>query len=420
MWSPGGASADRGDPESRFGGDGTAFVPGTALTETAAGVVVQSDGRVVVVTTRQTSEGGDTSVVVTRFTANGRVDRSFGDAGQSVVRVDARDTTALAAAVQADDRIVIAGQRGQDEDRHMTVVRLDADGALDESFAGDGSRVIELGNSSWFEDVAVDADGRIVASGTIDVGVDATAIVVRLTSTGNRDASFGRRGLVRLPGTDTDIATARDLALASGGRYLVAVETMASGAGASTHLVRLRGGGAIDTRFGDDGRVDVSVDSLTRVLPVGLAVDAAGRALVLLHARADEGVATAHVAAFGPDGGADESFGGDGVAEVSRYVGGWVAEGLGALAVQSNGRLLVGLSEESDRSSDATIAALRPDGRPDRSFSSDGGVTLDYEWETNSDVRALALHGTRLYLSGGFVDEFVEGSAVGVAAVRLR
>jgi uncharacterized delta-60 repeat protein len=78
----------------------------------------------------------------TTSAAPGDLDPTFAGDGSAIVDLGARDQ-ALGVVIQADGKIVTAGQVNGS---NTAVVRLNLDGTLDTTFAGDGSAVVDLGN----------------------------------------------------------------------------------------------------------------------------------------------------------------------------------------------------------------------------------------------------------------------------------
>lgn len=118
---------------------------------TATATVVQADGKVLVAGFGwNTSNGTDQNAcIVRRYNADGSVDTGFGNGGAVVSNwampsgaSPKADCYAKAVAVQADGRIVYAGQITNDNGVRPTalVARLNADGGTDTSFGASGFR----------------------------------------------------------------------------------------------------------------------------------------------------------------------------------------------------------------------------------------------------------------------------------------
>ncbi len=148
-------------------------------------MVVQSDGSIIVCA-EGLSAGEPTTTVLMRYTPNGQLDTTFGSDGYATLSIDGESTSPRGIAVDADDRIVVAGAC-EDDDDYLALVRFTADGDLDDTF-GDGGGVTESFAASA-EAVAIDDDGDIVIAGISANGEN--LVVARFTSDGDLDDTFG-------------------------------------------------------------------------------------------------------------------------------------------------------------------------------------------------------------------------------------
>jgi uncharacterized delta-60 repeat protein len=184
-----------GTPDNSFGTGGLLELPNpSGAIEIGYALARQGDGKIVVAG----QSGGDFLVV--RVTAGGQPDGSFGTNGRRVIDFGGEDR-AHAVALQPDGKIVAVGVK----DFSMAIARLTADGALDNSFNGNGTRNLVVGGSfDTFYGVLVQQDGKIVASGSSYSTTDDFA-AVRFLSNGALDPSFGNSGvvLVDMGGSDT-------------------------------------------------------------------------------------------------------------------------------------------------------------------------------------------------------------------------
>ena len=105
-----------------------------------------------------------------RYTAAGQVDPTFGVAGVSAVGFDDRalhgrsEDVARAVVIQPDGKIVLAGQSdGPGGNTGAVLTRLTAAGALNQTFGGGGA--VGMGPYATFNDVAQEANGTLVAVG---------------------------------------------------------------------------------------------------------------------------------------------------------------------------------------------------------------------------------------------------------------
>jgi uncharacterized delta-60 repeat protein len=106
----------------------------------------------------------DQFVAVTRYRANGHLDRSFGDRG--LVRVRRGNyLTAEQVTVQRGGRIVMAGEYAGKRHYALAVVRLLPNGRPDPSFGNSGFFSRLIGYASGAYAVLAQRDGKVVVGG---------------------------------------------------------------------------------------------------------------------------------------------------------------------------------------------------------------------------------------------------------------
>jgi uncharacterized delta-60 repeat protein len=153
-----------GSLDTSFGGDGKVTTGLLSSEDVAAAVAIQTDGRIVAA--GRTLNTGDYDFALARYNANGSLDGSF-EGGTLVTEFGERDK-AEAVAIQADGRIVAAGWSAPSagEPGFFALSRYRTDGSLDSSFSADGRLRTSFGGDAFAKDVAIQADGRIVAAGS--------------------------------------------------------------------------------------------------------------------------------------------------------------------------------------------------------------------------------------------------------------
>jgi uncharacterized delta-60 repeat protein len=163
--------------------------------DSARNGIVQRGGNVAVLTTSDnhilavgTTFNG--SVSVTRISAHGAIDHSWGDNG-TVTFALPNEGIPNAAALQPDRKVVIAVSTPLGG--HGLVLRLLATGARDAAFGTNG--IASLGGAGHGEDLAAIAmapDAKIVVAGISE----GDAFLARLTTGGVLDGTFGSGGRV--------------------------------------------------------------------------------------------------------------------------------------------------------------------------------------------------------------------------------
>jgi len=173
-------------------------------------------------------------------------------------------------AVTPDGGLVVAGSVYSGAgDADLGVVRLNSSGNVVTVFGISGGTRIAFnrpgsGMHDEFSGLAVQADGRILVAGTA-AGAAADGsdfVVVRLTTTGQPDQSFGIGGRVIVPfnlgpANAVNDSAAR-LTLQPDGRILVAgMAQVGPGSNGAMAIVRLTNVGLRDSSFDVDGRVSI-------------------------------------------------------------------------------------------------------------------------------------------------------------------
>ncbi|HEY7641257.1 MAG TPA: Calx-beta domain-containing protein [Steroidobacteraceae bacterium] len=131
------------------------------------GLALQSDGRLVLAGSMPVTNVPDdfTHFAVIRLNADGTFDSSFGSGGTATTSITGRTDVAHAVTIQADGKIVVAGE-GNLVNPNFALVRFDRNGALDTSFAVNGKLQVDFaGLEDGAENVALQSDGKIVAGG---------------------------------------------------------------------------------------------------------------------------------------------------------------------------------------------------------------------------------------------------------------
>ncbi|KAA1424334.1 hypothetical protein [Nocardioides antri] len=339
-----------GAPDLSFGGDGEVVADFGAPTE-IWGMAVQADGRIVIAgTSAVPADADDSDLAIARYTASGALDTTF--RGDGIARLDLgfRDG-AHAVAATPDGKILVAGRSQVGGGFDFLVARFTATGALDGAFSGDGRVTVGFGGvADEAMDVEVQADGKVVVAGRTDAGgtADHDFAVARLRSGGALDHGFHLDGKVTTDFGGSDKAAG--LALRPDGRLVVAGWRV--GGGSDFALARYTAAGELDTSFHGDGRLTTAFGA-TYDYAKDVAIQPDGRIVVVGSARVSPvGDGDFALARYRPSGALDSSFGDGGRVEtdVSGY------DSLGSLALQDDGRIVVSGATGDDGSRHLVVA----------------------------------------------------------------
>ncbi len=289
--------------------------------------------------------------------SSGVLDPTFGTGGHSAVVLPGSSQIARAITRQPDGRIVVAGYTNWNTgNSDVLLARFQADGSLDTTFGAGG--VVTTAVSAVNDTayaVAVQPDGKIVAAG---LSGDA-ALVLRYNADGSLDTTFGTGGVVTTslpPGS----AFFLSVAVLSDGRILAgggAVPPSSSSAFDQFLLARYQSNGTPDTTLGGSGVVTTTFPGRDAI-SWGMAVQTDGKVLLGGYARASSDSDFA-LARYNTDGSLDTSFGTGGLVTQD------VFNDYGYnVAVQRDGRILLG----GQSSAGGTLLRYQSDGSPDLSF----------------------------------------------------
>jgi uncharacterized delta-60 repeat protein len=364
-----------GDVDPTFGNGGVATLDWGG-TDFAADVLVDPDQSIVVA-----GMGGvDEDLVVQRVSPAGSPDTGFFNS-LSVTG----DDEAYAMSRQADGKIVAAGFT--EDNLGVTkglVVRLNPDGTPDGSFGDGGIALIDAGGYKVVYDLAVQPDGKIVASGSGGPGND--GVVTRLTSQGLPDASFDGDGTAVLDFGGVDYA--EQLALRPDGKVVIAGWTQNAG----MWLARLNADGSPDMSFFGNGRRPLPL--YTGDYSYDLLLQPDGK-MVVIGGGTGQGFLVTRMTA---DGSFDGSFAnGEGVTTIN-FGDSDSDQPWGGAVLQANGKLVVAGYTVTGASESVAVARLQPGGSLDTTFSADGLQTLP---GTSSHAQGVALQADgRIVIAG--------------------
>jgi len=274
-----------GSLDTTFDGSGYAATPflesgsGGVLFDQCNAVAVQSDG--MIVSAGVTYETGPASVALTRHTAAGALDASFGDGGKVDINASTAangNSEAHALMLQPDGKLLIAGYAYANGHNALLLMQLDTDGTPDASFGNGGITRTPVGTSEDIANAIVrQADGRIVIAGSSIIDGRRDFVLARYDANGTLDPAFGSGGLVTTPiGPGDDRAFA--LALMPWGRIVAggSARISTSASGSDLALVAYNADGTLDRYFGDGGKRMIDVSDLDDIV-YGLAADIGGQ-----------------------------------------------------------------------------------------------------------------------------------------------
>jgi uncharacterized delta-60 repeat protein len=392
------AMAGQGDLDSTFNGTGYAVWDGSGAEDTGNAVTIQPGGTILVGGT--TDPGFDRNVLMLRYTSTGSLDAGFNGTGSAIWHRWGEEGNAVG---HLDGRSLVAGycnsntETGED----ALVLARTPSGDLDPAFSGDGVALFNLGGGDHSEIVRgmTVSGGSVFLTGWMSSGPDWDLFLLKLTSAGAPDATFGGGdGLVtvdRVPlishgGTDIDDPSLFGYDVKVHGDRIYVLANMEYSAIA---LLRFDAAGNLDASFGDGGFSPIYHGSVSSPVDgigatgFSLAIQGDGKPVVAgeKSALGSDLVVLRYTAAGAFD--ADFATGGEFVFDSTAH---FAYQGTGydramGVAIQNDGKIVVAgyyppdhdRDEFPDVDSDVLVLRLTTAGSLDPAFGSGGLVGFD-------------------------------------------
>lgn len=342
-----------------FGDDGRTLVddpdPNSDVQHRVKAVAVQSDGKILLAgSTGTRANNGVGTFFLERLNADGSIDTSFGTNGfvQTAIGPVSFATSIL---LLPDGRILVGGATENSAtnitNASFALALYRADGTLESSFGNHGTVVTDFAGNEEVDSLALDAGGNIVADGAYflypNVGFD----IARYKLNGSLDSSFNGTGMLSFGlGQTGAVSAAVGLAIGHDGSIIVAAHN-----GNEPALFAFTPSGGIDRSFGASGVATIQIEPPGGTFRSVL-VQPDGK--IVAGAQVGRGFPDATpIARFNPDGSLDPSFGVGGVTKGSAATGMTDGYLLGALLLQSDGKVLVVANQENE---DAAVDGVQP------------------------------------------------------------
>lgn len=238
-----------GELDKEFNDDGSYTLSLGSGNTVAKSLALQDDGKIIVA--GATEDGGD-KIAVLRLTAEGNLDKSFGEDGQLLVPVDDGQVVTGEVQIASDGSIVVAGLvEAEDSTGQSFFTKLTQEGVLDTNFGSDGTALISSSNAIKVKTLTLFDDGKILAGGSISRGDGSEAALLRVNDDGSIDDSYGTNGELILveEGTDSVVNDIQEL----GDGSLLAVGFINSGEFSQAFIGKVDEAGKLDADFGVSG-----------------------------------------------------------------------------------------------------------------------------------------------------------------------
>jgi uncharacterized delta-60 repeat protein len=338
--------------------------------DAASGVVVQTDGKIVVAA--QTNDDGSRLFVLLRYNTDGSLDTSFNGTGRVTTDFGVGgDNIPYGMALQTDGRIIVVGEAGG----HLAAARYTASGSLDTTFNGTGKAVITDTPCKSGRSVAVQTDGKIVVATEYTDGSNHHWIcVVRFKADGTLDTDFGSDAPGRsristtagLSGSYWFDSYSRSVALQADGKIVLAGYGVVQFQSGTTYDIEV-------TRFNSDGTWDFPFGIVRTDFgnsnDLGSSVAVQGDGKIVVAGQTNGNFALVR---YNTNGTLDTTLNGTGSVAVDF---GGSDDSAGALALQSDGKMVLAGWTNNGGGYDFALARLASNGGLDTGFYGTGKLS---------------------------------------------
>ncbi|MEH1822030.1 MAG: putative Ig domain-containing protein, partial [Nostoc sp.] len=315
---------------------------------------------------------------IVRYNSDGTLDTSFNTTGKVTTDFNSNDDYGNSITVQADGKILVAGQSNNGTNNDFAIVRYNSDGTLDTSFNTTGKVTTDFNNDDDYGySVTVQADGKILVAGTSYNGTNNDFAIVRYNSNGTLDTSFNTTGKVTTD-FNSNSDSGKSITVQADGKILVA-GTSYNGTNSDFAIVRYNSNGTLDTSFNTTGKVTTDFNN-NDDYGYSITVQADGKILVagISYNGTNSDFA---IVRYNSNGTLDTSFNTTG--KVTTDFDNNNNYGY-SVTVQADGKILVVGTSNNGTNDDFAIVRYNSNGTLDTNFNTTGKVTTDFDSNDDS------------------------------------
>jgi uncharacterized delta-60 repeat protein len=345
------------------------------LRDTSNAVVIQDNGKIVVVGGSYNSSTDQSAFALARFDSDGSLDTGFGAGGKVNTLFDNAhwDDQAYAVALETNHKIVVAGT----SEGLLALARYNSNGSLDTGFGTNGKVTNDSGEEGHA--VAIQKDDKIVVVG---VHNGSHFVLARYNSDGSLDTGFGSAGTMVMDFGGVH-ASANAIALQDDGKIVVVGYTKKAYPEKSYFaLARLNRDGSLDAGFGAGGKVTTSLFQNGYGNAVVIQED--GR-IVVGGASSVYSMGNIELTRYHGDGSLDTSFGVNGL--VMTTFNGKLGIGTSLALLKNDKIVMAGYCEGASASPDNALTVFNSDG----SLDTNAGLSNGSAAASSGVVRAMAV-----------------------------
>jgi len=321
------------------------------------------------------------------FAQDGQLDGSFAVDGFAITDVGPYDRNVIRQlVVRPDGRFVGVGHTWNSTDFDFALVQYLPNGEPDPSFGSNGQVTTDFdGAFDQANCMALLPDGKLVVAGT-----SGTVKVVRYLPNGVIDQTFGTNGWIGLDGNRQLAA----LDVLEDGSLLLCGSLYSEEWTYDQALTKLTPNGSLDISFGNGGNATLDIDQHYE-LGDAITLQPDGKILMAGFTNwndANNAFQDIVISRYFANGVLDPAFGTNGKVQVDVDPVGNSMDYVNDMALQSDGKIVLGCMIINSGDWDLGVLRLNPNGTMDNSFGTNGQVVIDHNLQSQNvqDVEVLA------------------------------
>lgn len=266
--------------DTTFGNNGIVSIPVPSADAYTRSCVV--DGKSNIYITGGAYSSNQLDVFILKCDRYGQLDTTFGASGIVVYPVyKFQNDMANKILIDKNEKLMLAGTAYNTTNEDYLIMRFNANGTPDTTFAEKGYEVIGFFGSSNEQcyGMAIQEDEKIILAGHSNNSFY-DVILTRLNSDGSKDLSFGSSGVTYTNhGTDTDTAQSTDIVIQPDGK-IIAGGLASLSQKLNYAMTRYNTDGTLDNSFGSDGFVYTNFTSISDDQALAIALQEDGKILL--------------------------------------------------------------------------------------------------------------------------------------------
>ena len=381
--------------DSTFNSSGKVLLSIGNSIDYVTGIDIQSDGKIIAA--GNSVNGTDNDFAVARFNTNGSLDNSFGNLGINTATFGISNDNCSSIKIQNDGKIILVGTSEIGNIQHFALIRYSTTGIVDSSFGNNGKVLTAIADTTSFANkIIIQNDGKIVIAGysASNIGGYHDFAMIRYHNNGSIDSSFGINGIVT-----TDINSSYDnaqtLAIQTDGKLLLAGGA-SNGVDYDLAVVRYNTDGSLDLSFGVGGKQITPVGNHNDS-PNSIAVQNDGK--ILLAGGTYNGTDYDYlIVRYNSNGNLDTTFGNNGI--VIHPIGN-SNEISSSILVQNDGKIILGGYTFTDTAiCHFALSRYNNTGNLDSTFGDNGIIISNFGYD-NEVIYSIAFQNDGKIIAGG-------------------